>query len=131
MTQPPNATSITVDVVVVDDDGIGVDGLDASTFPPVSWRAKNLGLQSLALVDLAGLTSAWSSGGVKAWGQDGMYRLDLPNAIFSQGGAPYQAALSGSLSGKNLIASPIEVRDAKSSRSTVGIVNVRDETSQS
>ncbi len=72
-----------IDVQVVDDDGLPVISLVASTFSLVSWsRAGAYADETITLLDLASLTSNWEAGGVKER-DDGYYRLDLPNTIFA------------------------------------------------
>lgn len=99
-------TSVTVDVQIVDDDGLPVTGLVASTFPTTKYsRAGANADVAISLSDLATLTTAWSAGGVKERGE-GYYRLDLPDAVFSTYGV---VSLRGETSGKRLLASRLQV----------------------
>jgi hypothetical protein len=77
------ATSQSVDVSVYDDDGLPVTGLVAATFPTVKYSKAGANADvSITLADLAAIGTAWASGGLKERGE-GVYRLDLPNAVFS------------------------------------------------
>jgi hypothetical protein len=77
------ATSQSVDVSVYDDDGLPVTGLVAATFPTVKYSKAGANADAtITLVDLALITTTWTSGGVKERGE-GVYRLDVPNAAFS------------------------------------------------
>lgn len=87
MTYPPGATSQSVDVTITDAAGAGVTGLVAGTFPTVHYHiwGANADVSLGALSDLALLTTAWVAKGVKEIG-GGVYRLDLPDAVFASAG---------------------------------------------
>jgi hypothetical protein len=107
----PGTTSQSIDVQIVDDTGLAVTGLVASSFPAVSWSlGGNTAATSITLSDLALITTAYSSGGVKER-SGGYYRLDLPNAAIATTGT---VKLIGEASGKHLIAEPIVVGGANS-----------------
>src|SRR3990167_932259 len=79
------ATSQSIDVMIVDDDGLPVTGLTNLTFPTVTYSKAGANADvAIALVSLVLITTVYTSGGVKERGE-GVYRLDLPNAIFSTG----------------------------------------------
>lgn len=101
-----SATSVSIDVQIVDDLGVVVTGLVAATFPALSYsRAGANADVSISLIDLATITTAWSSGGVKERG-NGYYRLDLPNAAFANAG---NVTIRGEASGKHLLAPVLEI----------------------
>jgi hypothetical protein len=100
------ATSQSIDVQIVDDAGLPVTGLVAATFPAVSYALAGANASvGIALQDLATITAAYSSGGVKER-SGGYYRLDLPNAAMTAAG---EVKLIGETTGKHLIADPIIV----------------------
>src|SRR5581483_2973437 len=104
----PGTTSQSVDIQIVDDSGLAVTGLVAATFPGVYWSiAGNTAATQITLADLAAITTAYSSGGVKErTGSAGVYRLDLPNAALASAGA---IKIYGEASGKHLICEAIVV----------------------
>ncbi len=80
------ATSQSVDIQVVDDEGLPVTGLVAATFPALSYSLAGAHASvSITLSDLALITTAWASGGVKER-SGGRYRLDVPNAAYATAG---------------------------------------------
>jgi hypothetical protein len=106
MLYPLNAASQSVDVRVCNDAGLPVTGLNASTFPPVTYsRAGTNADVSITLSNLASVTAAWSSGGLKERGE-GVYRLDVPDAIFLAYGV---VQLRGEVTDKRLLAHPLIV----------------------
>lgn len=106
MTITPGATSQSTDVRIVDDAGLAVTGLVAATMPAITWsRGNNTAATAITLSDLALITTAWTSGGVKER-SGGVYRLDLPNAVVASAAI---ITLIAEASGKHLIAPPIEV----------------------
>lgn len=101
-----DAVNRSVDVQVVDDTGLPVTGLVAATFPAVTYSLAGASVDvSISLVDLAAITTAWTSGGLKERG-GGVYRLDLPNAVFGTAG---EIKIRGETAGKHLLAPWIEV----------------------
>lgn len=104
----PGATGQSTDVQIVDDTGLAVTGLLAATFPSLSWSlAGNTAATSFpALSDLALITTAYASGGVKER-SGGWYRLDWPNAAFVSAGT---VKLIGEASGKHVIMEPVMVQ---------------------
>lgn len=104
----PGTTSQSIDIQITDDSGLAVTGLVAATFPSVYWSiAGNTAATAITLSDLAAITTAYSSGGVKErTGSAGVYRLDIPNAALANAGA---IKIYGEASGKHLICEPIVV----------------------
>ena len=103
------ATGVSVDVQIVDDSGLPVTGLAAPSFPAVAYSLAGANADvAVSLSDLATITTAWSSGGVKERG-NGVYRLDLPNATFTVAG---EIKVRGESSGKHLLAPWIDVGPA-------------------
>ncbi len=102
----PGATSQSIDVRYVDDDAEPLLGLLAVDAGPVIFsRAGPNAAVSVTLVDLALITTPWTSGGFKERG-NGVYRVDLPNSIPATNGIVtprYEA------SDKHLIAGIIDV----------------------
>lgn len=106
MIYPIGSTSQSMDVVIVNDQGIPVTGLDHTTFPTVKYSKAGPNADvAITLVALAAITTVWTSGGVKERGE-GVYRLDLPDAVFS---ARAKVLLRGEATDKRLIAHPIDV----------------------
>ena len=80
------STSQTIDVLIVDDEGLPVTGLVAATLPPITYsRAGANADATITPVDLALITTVWTSGGFKERGA-GRYRLDIPNAALATAG---------------------------------------------
>lgn len=103
---PIGATSQSIDVAIIDDTGLPVTGLTNLTFPTVKYSKAGPNADvALVLVSLALITTPWTSSGVKERGE-GVYRLDLPDAIFSVGA---KVVLRAESSNKRLICPPIEV----------------------
>lgn len=96
-----------VDVRITDDSGLPVTELLAATFPAVSYSlaGPNADFAFPTLSDLGALTSAWVAGGVKERG-GGVYRLDLPDAVFAAVGV---ASIRGEESNKRLLAPYFEI----------------------
>lgn len=95
------STSISVDIMIVDDSGLPVTGLVAATFPTLTYSlaGPNADVAFPALSDLATITTAYSSGGVKERG-NGYYRLDVPNGAFTTGGV---VTIRGEATGKHVL----------------------------
>lgn len=129
MIYAPGVTSQSIDVGVYDDSGLPVTGLVAATFPPVTYsRAGANADASVSLSDLAALTTAWSSGGLKERG-GGVYRLDLPDAAFASAGL---VTVRGDATGKHLVAPRLEVGKVAASvnsADTTGLPLAADYTS--
>ena len=87
MSYPVGSTSQSLDVQVTDDQGLPVTGLVASTFPTLTYSraGANADVAFPALSDLAAITDPFVAGGLKERGE-GVYRLDVPNAIFAAAG---------------------------------------------
>jgi hypothetical protein len=118
MIQPTGATSVSVDVQIVSDAGLPVTGLVAATFPAVTYSlAGPNAAVPVTLSDLAAITSAWASGGVKER-SGGYYRLDLPDAAFATGGI---VRVEGEASGKHLLAAEVQVGIDVPVRAAVGM----------
>jgi len=87
---PAGSTSLSVGVELRSSTtGQGLTGLTASSSGLTAsyWRQGGSATQ-ISLVTLAGVTSAYSSGGfieVSSTLQKGIYRLDIPNAAFASG----------------------------------------------
>lgn len=107
MIYPLNATSQSIDVQIVDDTGLPAAGLVAATFPTLTYSlaGANADVAFPALSDLASLTAAWVAGGVKERG-NGVYRLDLPNGVFTTAG---EVRIRGEAPGKHVLAPWIDV----------------------
>lgn len=98
--------SQTIDVFIGDDVGLPVLNLTHLTFPAVKYSKAGPNADvSLPLVNLAAITTPWAAGGVKERGE-GVYRLDLPDAVFS---VEAKVTVRGDETDKHLIAAPIEV----------------------
>jgi hypothetical protein len=101
-----NATSQSIDIRIVDDSGLPVTGLVAATLPTLTYNKAGANADvTITPVDLATLATAWTSSGVKERG-DGVYRLDLPNAVFT---AATRVTLRGETTDKRVICPVIEV----------------------
>lgn len=99
-------TAQSLDVVLADDTGLPLTGLTAATFPPVKLsRAGAFADVALTLSDLAGVAAAWAAGGVAERGE-GVYRLDLPDAVFT---ASALWTVRGEAAGRHLIAPTVQV----------------------
>ena len=102
----PNSTSFSLDIQIVDDTGLAVTGLVSATFPALSWSLNNnTAATSITTSDLAAITTAYSSGGVKER-SGGFYRVDLPNASLTTAG---EITIIGDASGKHVISPKIIV----------------------
>ena len=101
--------SPTVDLQIVDDSGLPVTGLVAATFPTLvgSVAGANADTAFPALSDLASLTAAYVSGGVKERG-GGVYRVDCPTALSATAGTT--SKVRGEATGKHVICEPISVQ---------------------
>lgn len=105
----PGSVSQSIDVLIVDDSGLPVPGLVAATFPTVTYSKAGANADvPITLADLATITTAWASGGVKERGS-GYYRLDVPDAAFN---VDARVTIRGEASGKRVISPPIDVRTA-------------------
>jgi hypothetical protein len=95
-----------IDVQLVDDNGLPVTGRIAASFPAVFFALAGANASvSIALVDLGSITAAWSSGGLKER-SGGYYRMDLPDAVQANAG---EVKLIGEANGLHLICEPIVV----------------------
>jgi hypothetical protein len=103
----PGTTSLSVDVMLADDEGLPLSGLLAAAWPPVIASPAFGADVPVTLVNLGSVSSPWASGGVISRG-GGVYRLDLPNSI---GAAANVWTLRGEAAGKHLIANPVQVVD--------------------
>jgi hypothetical protein len=104
---PVGATSQSITIQIVDDSGQPVTGLVAATFPTLNYclEGPNANVAFPALSDLAAITTAYSSGGVKER-VNGYYRLDVPNGVFTTAG---QVRIMGEATGKRVLVAPIDV----------------------
>ena len=94
------ATSQSVDVQIVDDNGLAVTGLTYSTAPTIKYSLGGANADAtISLVTLATVTTAWVSGGFIERG-NGVYRLDVPNAALSSVG---EVTLRAEASGQHLV----------------------------
>jgi hypothetical protein len=107
MIYPAGSTSVSFDVQVVDDSGLPVTGLVAATFPALfySLAGAHATVAFPALSDLATITTAYHSGGIKER-SGGYYRVDGPNAMFITAG---QVKVFGESSGKRVLVPWIDV----------------------
>jgi hypothetical protein len=118
MITSPGTTSLSIDVQIVDDSGLPVTGLVASTFPAVTYSVgNNTAAVAITLSDLAAITSVYSSGGLKER-SGGRYRLDLPNAAIASAGV---VTLIGEATGKHLICPPVQVVSVASQTSVTAL----------
>lgn len=99
-------TDTSVDVQILDDDGLPVTGLAAATFPTVKYSKGTGADATITLSDLSALTDAHSDGGVFERGE-GVYRLDLVDAVASAIAA--KVTIRGEATGKRLICPAIQV----------------------
>lgn len=101
------ATSQSIDIQIVDDTGLPVTGLVAATFPTLKYSiaGPNADVTFPTLSDLASLTTAYASGGVRERGE-GVYRVDCPNAMFAAAG---RVKVRGEATGKRVIVDMIDV----------------------
>jgi hypothetical protein len=107
MIYAPGSVSQSVTVRIEDDGRLAVTGLVAATFPAVTYKkAGAIAAVAISLSDLALITTAWASGGVKEI-SGGYYRLDLPDAAFS---TTANVTLIGDASGKHLVCPALEVK---------------------
>ncbi len=116
MIYPPGATSISVDVLWLDDYGAAVLGKVASDFPVVKWSSgSNSADTTIAITDLAAITTAHpndnTAGGVKER-EGGFYRLDLPNNMLTSAGI--KRLTFAETTNKRIIAPVIEVQYVQS-----------------
>jgi hypothetical protein len=106
---PLNSVNVSLDVQIVDDNGLPVTGLAAASFPALTYSLGGPNADvSIALSDLAAITSPYSSGGVKERGQ-GIYRLDVPNAAFASAG---DVTIRGEATNKRLLIPKLEIQAA-------------------
>ena len=100
-------TNPIIDIQIVDDTGIPVTGLVAASFPAISYVIGGANAAvSVTLSDLALMTTAYTSGGVKEL-SGGFYRFDLPAAAVAS--VSTQVRLIGEASGKRLLCPTIDV----------------------
>ncbi len=106
----PGATSKSVEVQIVDDAGLPVTGLNAASFPATYyWICGANAAVQITLADLATITTAYASGGLKeidATNLKGYYRLDVPNAVLASAG---EVKIGGEATNKRLICEVIKV----------------------
>lgn len=76
-------TSVSIPFLLISSAGADVTGKVAADLTAYYWRQGGT-FTSISLSNLAALNSAYSSGGVKE-GQNGLYRLDLPDAAIASG----------------------------------------------
>lgn len=76
-------TSVSIPFLLITSAGADVTGKVAADLTAYYWRQGGT-FTSISLSNLAALNSAYSSGGVKE-GQNGLYRLDLPDAALASG----------------------------------------------
>jgi hypothetical protein len=111
------STSNSVTVQIVDDSGLAVTGLVAATFPAVKYSLAGANASvSVSLSDLAAITTAWTSGGVKER-EGGYYRLDLPDAAFASAGS---VRVEGEASGKHLLCPELQIGGVGDVPATLG-----------
>jgi hypothetical protein len=93
-------------------------GKVASDFPTISYQKSGANAKvTISLSDLAALTTAYSSGGIKEI-SDGKYRLDLPDAALT---TATRLSISGYSTGKAVICGDIDVQYVQSDlRQAVG-----------
>ena len=106
-------------VQIVDDSGIGVTALNASTFPPVYYviDGPNAAVQ-ITLADLPLITSPYSQGGVHEY-SGGNYRLDLPAAAVANAGT--SVSLYAEATHQHLLCDRIDVSPSTVSSVTVSL----------
>jgi len=96
----PSGSNPTIDIQVLDDNGLAVTGLVAATFPAISYSIAGPNTTvAVTLTDLGSLTAAYSSGGVKER-SGGYYRFDLPAAAVSTAGT--NVTVFGEATGKHV-----------------------------
>jgi hypothetical protein len=116
MIYAPGATSQSIDITIVDDTGLAVTGLVSATMPTIKYSLAGANADAtITTSDLATLTTAYSSGGVKERGE-GVYRLDLPNAALTTAGA---VKIRGEATGKHVICEPITVGNLAADLQTI------------
>lgn len=78
------STHQSLDVLVVDDNGLVLTGKKAANFPAAfySLAGPNANVAFPAFVDLLSITAAYTPGGIFERGQ-GVYRMDLPDGMFA------------------------------------------------
>lgn len=102
-----NDTSKSIDIEVYNDEGQPTTGLVAATFPSLTYSKAGPNADvAIVLSDLAAITDAWASGGLKERG-NGIYRLDVPNTVFTTLNS--KVTIRGGSAGKWLIPVLIEV----------------------
>lgn len=99
-----NEASVSAIVQIVDNSGLPVTDLDASTFPAVTL-VRSTSTASLALSDLSAVDDAHDAGGIYEL-SGGRYRLDLPDTQFEAVGP---LSIVAEESGKRLIHPQIQV----------------------
>lgn len=100
-------TNPIIDIQIVDDTGLPVTGLVASTFPTIYYAILGSSAAvAVTLSDLSLITSAYSSGGIKEK-TGGVYRLDLPAAAVAT--ANTTVRMIGEATGKHAISATIDV----------------------
>jgi hypothetical protein len=104
---PIGTTCVSLDVQLVDDNGLPLTGKLAANFPPltITGGKRAADLTFPALSDLPLITSAFSPGGVKER-EGGWYRLDAPDTLCA---LPGQIRVIGEGSNIHLLCDPMQV----------------------
>jgi len=116
------STSVSLNIQVLNDDGIEVTGQLAANFPAISWAIdSNVAATAFpTLNDLGSITAAYNPGGVFERG-GGCYRLDAPNAMFANAG---NVVLIGEATNFHVLCPPIAVRPSINSLLAAGKVAI-------
>lgn len=118
MTIAPASVQQSIQVQLVDDAGLELTGKLAAFFPTVSYQKAGANAAvPITLSDLATVTTAWTSGGVKEI-SSGTYRLDLPDAAMT---TTTRLTIIGGSAGKHVIAPPIDVQYTQTSVHDLGL----------
>jgi hypothetical protein len=100
------AVSQSILIRIFDDSGLPVSGLNAAGLPTMKYGIAGANAPvTITPSDLASATAGYSSGGLWSHG-DGVYRFDLPNAIFASAG---RVLIWGEAAGKRVVADTIDV----------------------
>lgn len=105
----PGTTDLSIVILVVDDDGVVVNDLEADAFPKSGTLPYTTVTASndIPLHDLSTLADAHSDGGVFGIG-GGRYRVDLPDSLLASAG---KVEIFGEDADLHIIAEPIQVAD--------------------
>lgn len=104
---PSGSTSVSTLVQIVDNNGLPVTGLVAATFPAVDYCIVGAAEVAIPLHDLASASTPYGTAGGLFEIGGGVYRLDLPDAMFTNPATAVR--LIGEVSGKHLLHPVIEV----------------------